>query len=77
MDLFKKAEIVLWSRGHDGIGESQEAADVISNIDPYKDLILSCDASPYVVGALVSHRFDDGTKHLVAYTSRALAPAKW
>ena len=35
------------------------------HFDPFKDLILSCDASPYGVGSVLSHKMEDGSeKHI-------------
>ena len=43
---------------------------------PSKKLILVCDASPYVVGAVLSQYQDDNTERPVAYASRSLSKAE-
>ena len=49
---------------------------LLVHFDPQKQVILSCDASPYGVGAVLSHQMDDGSEKPVAFASRSLSPAE-
>ena len=49
---------------------------LLTHFDPRRPLLLSCDASPYGIGAVLSHSFEDGSEKPVAYASRSLAPAE-
>ncbi|CAC5392405.1 unnamed protein product [Mytilus coruscus] len=53
-----------------------KSASVLVHFDPKKKLILACDASPYGVGAVLSHKMDDGSDKPIAYTSRTLTSAE-
>ena len=49
---------------------------MLVHYDPDKPLVLTCDASPYGIGAVLSHTVEDGTDRPVAYASRTLTTAE-
>ena len=56
---------------------AKESSDcVLIHFDPRKKLILACDTSPYGIGAVLSHRMDDGTDKPIAFSSHTLAAAE-
>lgn len=52
------------------------STEVLVHFNLNKELILSCDASPYGIGAVLSHRMDDGMERPIVYASRSLAAAE-
>ena len=52
-DAFKTAKVALTSD------------KTLAHFDPEKKLILACDASPYGLGVVLSHKFEDGVQYLV------------
>ena len=61
--LLQKA--VNWAWGpaqQEAFKEALISAKVLVHYDPTKALMLLCDASPYGVGAVLSHKFEDGTE---------------
>lgn len=53
-----------------------QSPQVLVHFDSTKDIILSCDASSYGVGAVISHRMDDGSERPVAFASRTMNSAE-
>ena len=52
------------------------SAPLLVHYDPSKDLILSVDASPYGVGAVLAHVDQTGCEKPIGYASRTLTPAE-
>ena len=78
--LLQKA--TQWSWGNPQQADFQKAKaqltseKLLIHYDPRKELLLSCDALPYGVGAVLSHRTQNGTNQPIAFASRSLSKAE-
>ena len=52
------------------------SAPVLAHYDPQLPLQLAADASSYGVGAVLSHKYPDGSERPIAYASRTLLPSE-
>ena len=52
------------------------SSKVLVHFITLKDLILSCDASPYGLGGVLSHKMQDGSERQIGYAVRTLMPAE-
>ena len=56
--------------------ELLSSANLLVHHDTKKPLLLSCSASPYGLGAVLSHIMEDGSKRPIAFGSRILSKAE-
>ena len=59
-----------------GVQQLMASDIILTHFDPNFPVTVSCDASPYGLGAVLSHVLADGAEHPVAYASRTLSPAE-
>ena len=52
------------------------SADLLVHFDPTKELVLASDESNYGIGAVLSHKMEDGTERPIGYVSRTLNVAE-
>ncbi|XP_039524968.1 uncharacterized protein K02A2.6-like [Pimephales promelas] len=78
--LLRKDEKWNWEGEQEAaFAQSKEminSVQVLVHYDPQKDVILSCDASPYGLGAVLSHKMPDGSERPIGFMSRTLNQAE-
>ena len=58
------------------VKEQLTGDQLLIHYDPNKPLVLSCDASAYGVGAVLSHMMPDGSERPIAFSSRTLTKSE-
>lgn len=58
------------------VKELLHSATLLVHYDPDKEMALSCNASSYGVGAVLSHVMEDGSEKPVGFASRTLTTAE-
>ena len=78
--LLKKNARWMWGKAQreafKRVKDLLQSSDLLVHFNPEEPLILACDASPYGLGAVLSHRMQDGSERPIAFASRTLAPAE-
>ncbi|XP_061594943.1 uncharacterized protein K02A2.6-like [Cololabis saira] len=79
-ELLKKETKWKWAteqeRAFEDSKRLMQSSEVLVHYDSQKDLILSCDASPYGVGTVLSHRMPGGQERPISFMSRTLTSAE-
>jgi len=78
--LLRKETPWKWSsecqQSFDQIKEALTSTKVLAHYDSKLLVGLACDASAVGVGAVLFHRYEDGTERPIAYASKSLTPAE-
>ena len=78
--LLRKDERWAWRPEHqaafDRVKRLLTEDTVLVHYEPARPLLLACDSSAYGIGAVLSHRMDDGSERPVCFASRTLSAAE-
>ena len=78
--LLRKGSTWTWQKEQEEafkkVKEMLSSDMLLVHYHPSKELVLSCDASPYGVGAVLSHIMPGGIEQPIAYASRTLRIAE-
>ena len=79
-NLLKKAVQWNWSEerqeSFEKIKETLTSTEVLAHYNPDVPLGLACDASGVGIGAVIYHKYEDGTERPIAYVSKTLSDAE-
>ena len=60
----------------DAVKRQLASSELLVHYDSESDLVLACDASPYEVGAVLSHKFNNGQEQPIVYALRTLCSCR-
>ena len=79
-NLLEKGVQWEWSKIHqnsfDKIKEALTTHTVLAHFDPDTPIGLACDASTVGIGAVIYHKYPDGTERPIAYASKTLSDSE-
>lgn len=79
-NLLKKDVKFVWDakcqESFEKVKEEMQTERVLVKYNPKLPLVLACDASPYGVGAVISHVLPDGTEKPIKFASKTLSPVQ-
>ncbi|GBP64254.1 Transposon Tf2-11 polyprotein [Eumeta japonica] len=79
-DLLKMGAKWMWSEAHQSAFETVkralESELALAHYDPRLSTVLTVDASPTGLGAVLAQQQEDGSERVIAFASRALTPSE-
>lgn len=79
-ELLEKNRKWVWSdacqKAFENVKQLITSEPVLTHYDPKAPVRLACDASPYGLGAVLSHVMSDGSEKPIAFASRSLTKAE-
>ena len=75
-ELLRKKVTWKWTADRDKASKKLLSTDsLLVHFDPTLSLTLACDASAYGIGAVLAHRYPDGSEHPIGYAFHTLNKA--
>ena len=80
LDDLEREDKFVWTAEHQKVLEKLkkvlQSDLLLTHFDPGLDIVVAADACDYGVGAVISHRFPNGTEKAIAHASRSLTKAE-
>ena len=80
LDDLEREDKFVWTAEHQKVLEKikkmLQSGLLLMHFDPGLDIVIAADTCDYGVGAVISHRFPNGTEKAIAHASRSLTKAE-